>query len=108
MIKCLHTPACMTTEQHESRVLYREKLLGVQFQGIDAHEHRVIDRSRTRDMDAYQRQRKAGLQPAHIFGTAEVEAQAESRYEIEHETVMSRSVRKEFLPRLAESGVAVE
>lgn len=36
-----------------------------------------------RDMDAYKRLRKDGLQPPHIDGSAKIEARAEHKFQVE-------------------------
>jgi hypothetical protein len=84
---------------------FRIKLRTVQFQGIDAGQRRFTDRERTKDMDAYKSMRQQGIQPKHVFGSAEVQAQAETAWEVEHAVIMSDPVRKEFTKSLEESGV---
>lgn len=94
-------------EPHDGRHLqcapcFQIKLSSIQFQGIGAGERRQSERSRTLDMEEYQKARRAGLQPKHVFGTHEVMAQAGSTFEIEHGVIMSSDVRKEMNARLAD------
>ena len=72
------------------------KLRSVQFTGIDAGQHRFTDRERTRDMESYKSLREQGYQPKNVFGSAELAAQAHSKFEIEHRVVMAPSIRKEM------------
>lgn len=82
------------------------KLLTVQFEGIEAQTHRDKDSSLDKDLVAYKSLRQQGVQPKHVFGSAEVQAQAQTKFEVEHHMVMSDSVRKEFIPRLTDAGAA--
>jgi hypothetical protein len=73
----------------------------VQFQGIDAGQHRFTDRERDRDMTEYRKLRHQGYQPRNIFGSAELAAQASSKFEIEHKVVMAPNIRKEMESQMA-------
>jgi len=95
-------------EPHDGRHLncdpcFKIKLRSVQFQGIEAGQHRFTDKERARSMDAYQRLRRQGLQPRNVFGSAEVEAQASSKFEVEHSVIMPPSIRKEMESRMEEA-----
>jgi hypothetical protein len=95
-------------EPHDGRHLncdpcFKIKLRSVQFQGIEAGQHRFTDKERARSMDAYQRLRRQGLQPRNVFGSAEVEAQANSKFEVEHSVIMPPGIRKEMESRMAEA-----
>lgn len=48
-------------------------------------EHRTIDKERIldKDLDAYKRLRRDGVQPKGIDGSAKIEARAEERYQVE-------------------------
>ena len=72
------------------------KLRTVQFQGIEAGQHRFTDRERDKDMAAYPVLRAQGYQPRNVFGSAELAAQAHSKFEIEHKVVMAPNIRKEM------------
>lgn len=80
---------------------FRLKLGSIQFQGIDAGQHRFTDKERDRDMSAYQQARRSGLQPKNVFGSAEIMAQAETKFEAEHHVVMKPSIRKEMESKIA-------
>jgi hypothetical protein len=75
------------------------------FQGIEAQAHRDKDTSLSKDLTAYKAMRDQGLQPKHVFGSAEIQAQAQTKFEAEHHMVMSPEVRKEFVPHLQGAGV---
>lgn len=100
---CLHVPLCICADEHEERLAFREKLLGIQFQGLEAQARRDKDTSLDMDLHAYKSLRDQGVQPAHVFGSAEIAAGASTKFEAEHHLVMSRDVRKEFLPRIADA-----
>lgn len=53
-------------------------------------------------MDEYQRLRRQGYQPQHVFGSAELATQAESKFEVEHSVVMAPAIRKEMESRMAD------
>jgi hypothetical protein len=78
-------------------------LKSVQIQGIDAGQHRFTERERDRSMSAYKRLRRQGLQPKNVFGSAEIEAQASSKFEVEHSVIMSPGIRKEMESRMTEA-----
>lgn len=61
---------------------------------------RISEKERrwNRDMDAYQRIRRQGLQPQRIDGCAQLEKHAETQQEID----MGRLFKKEDLPRVNE------
>lgn len=82
---------------------FKVKLASIQFQGIDAGQRRFTDKTRSNDMDAYKSLRRQGYQPNHVFGSAEVAAQAESKFEVEHSVVMAPSIRKEMAARVDEA-----
>ena len=71
------------------------KLRTVQFQGMDAGQHRFTEKERDRDMTEYRKLRHQGYQPRNVFGSAELAAQAHSKFEIEHKVVMAPNIRKE-------------
>jgi len=79
------------------------KIRTVQFQGMEAGTRRNEDKSRARDMDEYKRLRRQGLQPKHVFGSAEIGMQANSQFEVEHSVVMAPSIRKEMESRMQEA-----
>jgi ribosomal protein L25 (general stress protein Ctc) len=54
-------------------------------------------------MDAYQRLRRQGYQPKNVFGSAEIEAKANTKYELEHSVVMAPGIRKEMESRMADA-----
>ena len=76
------------------------KIRTVQFQGIDAGQHRFTDKERTRDMDEYKKLRGQGYQPKNVFGSAEIAAMAGNKFELEHSVVMQPSLRKELDSRI--------
>lgn len=97
----------MEIESHEGQhyecvPCFKIKLGSVQFQGIDAGQRRFTDKERSRDMDSYQRLRRQGFQPKNVFGSAEIEAQASTKWELEHSVVMAPSIRKEMEGRMEE------
>ena len=89
-------------QHQECAPCFQIKLGSIQFQGIGAGDRRQSEKSRTLDMEEYQKARRAGLQPKHVFGTHEVMAQAGSTFEIENSVIMSKEVRKEMNARLAD------
>lgn len=82
---------------------FKIKLRSVQFQGIEAGQHRFTDKERSRDMEEYKKLRRQGYQPRNVFGSAEIAAQAGSKFEVEHSVVMPPSVRREMESRMAEA-----
>lgn len=92
---CDHEPPCQTD--------FRCKLLSLQWQGPGAQHRRDKDSSLSRDLSAYREMRRQGLKPAHVFGSAQVQATAGSKFEVEHHMTMSPEVRKEFVPRIADA-----
>lgn len=56
----------------------------------------ATERQWDRDMPAYRRLRREGLQPKSIDGAARVEAQAETSAEVESGTVLTPSQRKQM------------
>ena len=82
---------------------YAIKLSSLQFQGMGAADRRQTDASRAKDMDAYAKLRRQGLQPKHVYGSAEIAAQASTPFELEHSVVMAPSIRKEMESRMAQA-----
>ena len=82
---------------------FRIKLSSLQFQGMGAADRRQTDASRAKDMDAYAKLRRQGLQPKHVYGSAEIAAQASTPFELEHSVVMAPSIRKEMESRMAQA-----
>ena len=82
---------------------FRIKLSSLQFQGTGAADRRQTDASRDKDMWAYKSLRRQGLQPKHVFGSAEIAAQASTTFELEHSVVMKPSIRKEMESRMAQA-----
>ena len=72
------------------------KISTIQFQGIDAGQHRFTEKERSRDMDEYKKLRSQGYQPKNVFGSAEIAAMAGNKFELEHSVVMSSPIRKEL------------
>jgi hypothetical protein len=72
------------------------KLRTVQFQGMEAGQHRFTDKERDRDLREYKKLRQQGYQPRNVFGSAELAAQAHSSFEVEHKVVMAPNIRKEM------------
>lgn len=79
------------------------KLKTIQVQGSGAQHRRDKDSSLSRDLSAYKAMRQQGLKPAHVFGSAQVQATAGSKFEVEHHVTLSPEVRKEFVPRIADA-----
>ena len=91
------------TGQHQScDACFKIKLRSIQFQGMEAGQRRFSERERTKDMDAYKTLRRQGYQPNHVFGSAEVAAQAGSKFEVEHSVVMAPTIRKEMDAHMSE------
>lgn len=70
-MECQHNPTCESVGQHEKRLDFRSKLLGLQFQG--AGEKAIETRQRDRkfenvDGPAYQRLKADGIQPNNVDG----------------------------------------
>ena len=82
---------------------FRIKLSSLQFQGMGAADRRHTDASQAKDMDAYPLLRRQGYQPKHVFGSAEIAAQASTPFELEHSVVMKPSIRKEMESRMAQA-----
>ena len=100
----------MELEQHEGQhqscpECFRIKLNSLQFQGAGAGERRETDYSRSKDMDSYKTLRRQGYQPKHVFGSAEVAAQANSQFEVEHSVIMAPTIRKEMESRMQEAAL---
>jgi len=102
----------MSEEVHEGQhydcdPCFKIKLGTIQFQGIDAGERRHTDSTRAKDMEAYPLLRRQGYQPKNVFGSAEISAKANSKFELENSVVVAPSIRKEMEARIAEAkGVA--
>lgn len=79
---------------------FAEKCRTLQFQGIGAGQRRHDEKTRSRDMDEYRRLRRQGFQPKNVFGSAEIAAQANSKFELEHSVVMNPGIRKEMESRM--------
>lgn len=95
----------MELETHEGQhqgcpECFRIKLQSIQFQGIDAGERRHNESTRSKDMDAYKSLRRQGYQPKNVFGSSEIAAQAETKFELEHSVVMAPKIRKEMESRM--------
>lgn len=73
---------------------------------MGAAERRNTDKTRDRDMWAYKQLRTQGVQPKHVFGSAEVAAQADSKFEVENHVVMAPEIRKEMEARMSEAKVS--
>jgi len=84
---------------------FRIKLGTLQFQGMGAGDRRQTDASRSKDMDSYKVLRRQGYQPKHVFGSAEVAAQANSKFEVEHSVIMAPGIRKEMESRMQEAAL---
>ena len=82
------------------------KIKSLNWQGTAAASRRSEDKTFSDDMAAYQRLRRNGVQPRHIGGSAELESQAMEKVEIEKGVIMSDPMRKQFMPRLKEAGIA--
>jgi hypothetical protein len=54
-------------------------------------------------MDAYKKLRHQGYQPKNVFGSAEISAQASTKWELEHSVVMAPNIRKEMESRMGEA-----
>ena len=50
--------------------------------GVDMAATRIAEKSKVADMDAYKRLRKDGVQPPAINGSAQLEARAEEKHEV--------------------------
>lgn len=102
----------MENEVHDGRHVgcapcFAIKVRSIQFQGMGAADRRQSESERSRDMDEYKRLRRQGYQPQHVFGSAELAAQAGSTFEVEHSVVMAPSIRKEMEARMEDAkGVA--
>jgi hypothetical protein len=102
------TTSDISVERHEGQhrgcaACFRIKCATIQFQGIDAGQHRFTEKERDKDMRAYKELRNSGLQPKNVFGSAEIAAQANSQFEVEHSVVMAPSIRKEMESRMADA-----
>jgi ribosomal protein L25 (general stress protein Ctc) len=70
---------------------------------MEAGGRRESEKSRSRDMDEYKNLRRAGYQPKNVFGSAEIAAQASTKFELEHSVVMKPSIRKEMESRMEDA-----
>lgn len=82
---------------------FRIKCSSIQFQGIDAGQHRFTDRERGRDLESYAKLRRQGYQPKNVFGSSEIAAMADTKFELEHSVVMKPSIRKEMEARIEQT-----
>lgn len=82
---------------------YKVKLKTVRLEGPAAGDRRSLDNSRDKDMNAYKRMREHGIQPKNIGGSAEIEAQASTQWEVEHKMILSDPVRKQFASRIEDA-----
>jgi hypothetical protein len=79
---------------------YREHLLGVKFApsalgSADARGKNDMEARWQKDIPAYRRLRKSGLQPPMVDGSANLEARANSPYEVETGQIVSEADRVE-------------
>lgn len=85
------------TGQHTGcAACFRIKLSTIQFQGIDAGQRRFTEKERSKDMETYKKLRHAGYQPKNVFGSTEIAAMADTKFELEHSVVMAPHLRKEL------------
>lgn len=78
------------------------KLQSIQFGNVEAPPQRLMERRWDRDLAAYRRLRKQGLQPARTKGCAELEAVASSQLEIDLHMRIDRHALAETMPRIQE------
>jgi hypothetical protein len=108
--------ACGCNEQR-GRTCFKHKLRSIQFGGVKKSPQTLMEAQWHRDMPAYQRLRRNGLQPPQINGSAKLEATANSQLEIEMGDLVdqcvaadsggdSKQTRRKLLPKIAE-GMAV-
>ena len=95
-------------EKHEGQhsgcaECFAEKIRTLQFQGIGASDRRLSDKERSADMSAYKTLRRQGFQPKNVFGSAEIAAKAETKFELEHSVVMAPGIRKEMESRMEDA-----
>lgn len=67
---------------------YREHLLGVTI-NTNVSPRRAKERRESRDMDAYARLRKSGVQPKSIEGSHEIERGASTVHEVENRNIIT-------------------
>ena len=103
----------MENETHEGQhtgcaECFRIKVSTVQFTGAGAGQRRHDEKTRDRDMWSYKSLRRQGYQPKHVFGSSEIAARAESKFELENSVVMAPSIRKEMESRMADAKGALQ
>ncbi len=80
------------------QVCFRHKLKSIQFSKVRKSPQTLMEKRWERDMPAYQRLRRNGVQPKAIDGCAEIEARAMDQREIE----IGHMIPKEVLGQVAE------
>ena len=79
------------------------KVRSVSFTGAGADQRRHDDKTRSRDLESYQKLRRQGYQPKNVFGSTEIAAQANTKWELEHSVVMPANIRKEMDSRIEQT-----
>lgn len=88
--------------QSGTRICFYHKLHTIQFAGRGKSSQSAMEARWEKDMPAYHRLRRNGLQPPHIDGCAQLEGRAGSQMEIE----MGHLIDKAILPQITE-GMAI-
>jgi len=84
------------------RQAFAEKVRSLSFSTGAANSN--VERTMSRDMDAYKRMRREGLQPPRVTGSADLESRAETKMEVEAgQIVRSDAARKATESLLAEA-----
>lgn len=78
------------------------KLRSINFQSAQTTDTNKADAQLRKDLDAYKRLRRNGVQPPHTDGSALLEAKCNEKVEVERATLMSRPIRQEIAARTAD------
>lgn len=92
-----HDPGC-----------YGCKLVSIQFGNVEPPPQRLIEQRRAKDLPAYQRLRRQGLQPKATKGCHELETRAHSQFEIDHHGLVEPGLWGKTKNQIAETQQAVQ
>jgi hypothetical protein len=95
-------------ERHEGQhsgcgICFPLKLASLQWQSGGAGQRRHDDKTRSRDLESYQKLRRQGYQPKNVFGSTEIATQANTKWELEHSVVMPANISKEMDSRIEQT-----
>lgn len=104
----------MTAARHDDQCegpdcrCYARKLRTIQFGNVQPPPERAVETQREKDLPAYQRLRRQGLQPKATRGCAELETRAHSQFEIDMHKLVEPTLWKRAKGQITETMAAVQ